>query len=123
MAQLMPLPLIVSCFSKIQIGFTFYLTRQRAVKCVCVRVRVRVCVCGSGDVDGSLEAILDILDTYSSSDCLLHLLSYGVGNVSESDVQMAAMFSGNILHCISCLLVCLLNFIPYVKSNITDRPN
>jgi len=25
MAQLMPLPLIVSCFSKIQIGFTFLL--------------------------------------------------------------------------------------------------
>ena len=131
MAQLMPLSLIVSCFSKIQIGFTFLVPahlgspRQRAVKCVCVCVCACacVCVCGSGDVDGSLEAILDILDTYSSSDCLLHLLSYGVGNVSESDVQMAAMFSGNILHCISCLLVCLLNFIPYVKSNITDRPN
>jgi len=26
MAQLMPLPLIVSCFSKIQIGFTFLVT-------------------------------------------------------------------------------------------------
>ena len=43
-AQLMPLPLTVSCFSKIQIGFTFLLLahlgslRQRAVKraCVCV---------------------------------------------------------------------------------------
>jgi len=38
MAQLMPLPLTVSCFSKIQIGFTFlvkaYLgsNRKRAVK-------------------------------------------------------------------------------------------
>ena len=44
MAQLMPLPLTVSCFSKIQIGFTFlvpaYLgsTGQRAVKRVCVYV-------------------------------------------------------------------------------------
>jgi len=44
MAQLMPLPLIVSCFSKIQIGFTFLLPAdpgspgQRAVKRVCVRV-------------------------------------------------------------------------------------
>jgi len=42
-AQLMPLPLTVSCFSKIQIGFTFlvlaYLSSpgKRAVKCVCVR--------------------------------------------------------------------------------------
>jgi len=49
----------------------------------------------SGDVDGSLEAILDILETYSSSDCHLHLLSYGVGNVNETDVQMAAIFNGN----------------------------
>jgi len=41
MAQLMPLPLIVSCFSKIQIGFTFLVPAdlgspgQRAVKRVC----------------------------------------------------------------------------------------
>jgi len=41
-AQLMPLPLTVSCFSKIQIGFTFLVPahpgRQRAVKWVCVCV-------------------------------------------------------------------------------------
>ena len=42
MAQLRPLPLIVSCFSKIQIGFTFLVLAhlgspaQRAVKRVCV---------------------------------------------------------------------------------------
>ena len=42
MAQLMPLPLTVSCSSKIQIGFTFLVPahldspRQRAVKRVCV---------------------------------------------------------------------------------------
>jgi len=46
MAQLMPLPLTVSCFSKIKIGFTFLVPAhpvgpgQRAVK--------RVCVCVSG---------------------------------------------------------------------------
>ena len=54
MAQVMPLPLTVSCFSKIQMGFTFLVPAhsggpgKRAVKrvcvCVCVRVRVRVCV-------------------------------------------------------------------------------
>jgi len=44
MAQLMPLPLTVSCFSKIQIGFTFLVPghpgrpRQRVVKRVCVCV-------------------------------------------------------------------------------------
>ena len=41
MAQLMPLPLTVSCFSKIQIGFTFQVPAHlgspgpRAVKRVC----------------------------------------------------------------------------------------
>ena len=46
MAQLMPLSLIVSCFSKIQIGFTFLVPAhlgspgKRAIKRVCV------CVCG-----------------------------------------------------------------------------
>ena len=41
-AQLMPLPLTVSCFNKIQIGFTFLVPAhlgspgQRAVKRVCV---------------------------------------------------------------------------------------
>ena len=44
MSQLMPLPLIVSCFSKIQIGFAFLVLAhpgspgQRAVKQVCVCV-------------------------------------------------------------------------------------
>jgi len=42
MAQLMPLPLTVSCFSKIQIGFTFLVAvhlgspGKRAIKRVCV---------------------------------------------------------------------------------------
>jgi len=51
MAQLMPLPLTVSCVSKIQIGFTFLVPahsgspgkravkRARACACVCARVR------------------------------------------------------------------------------------
>ena len=47
MVQLMPLPLTVSCFSKIQIGFTFLVPAhmgnpgQRAVKRVCVPPRWR----------------------------------------------------------------------------------
>ena len=50
MAQLMPLPLTVSCSSKIQIGFTFLVPAylgspgKRAVKRVCVCVCVRACV-------------------------------------------------------------------------------
>ena len=52
MAQLMPLPLTVSCFSKIEIGFTFLVQAhlgspgKRAVKRVCV---LNVCVC-YGDI-------------------------------------------------------------------------
>jgi len=55
MAQLMPLPLAVPCFCKIQIGFTFLVPAhlgspgKRAVKrvcvCVCRYVCVSVCVC------------------------------------------------------------------------------
>ena len=46
MAQLMPLPLTVSCFSKIQVGFTFLVPAhtgspgQRAVKWVCVCILI-----------------------------------------------------------------------------------
>ena len=53
MAQLMPLPLTVSCFSKIQFGFTFLVPAypgspgQRGVKRVCVCVYL---VGGAGDI-------------------------------------------------------------------------
>ena len=52
-AQLMPLPLTVSCFSKVQIGFTFLVPAhpgspgKRAVnRCVCVCVFGRSIRCG-----------------------------------------------------------------------------
>ena len=54
MAQLMPLPLTVSCFSKIQIGFAFLVPThpgspgKRAVKRVCVYSwRFTVMRCGT----------------------------------------------------------------------------
>jgi len=56
MARLMPLPLTVSCFSKIQIGFTFLVPAhlgspgKRAVK------RVWWCVCGYLLTEGSPES-------------------------------------------------------------------
>jgi len=52
MAQLMPLPLTVSCFSKFQLGFTFLVPAdpgcpgKRVVKwfvCVCVGVNMANC--------------------------------------------------------------------------------
>jgi len=52
MAQLMLLPLTVSCFSKIQIGFTFLVLVTRVVPekgplngCVCVLACACACVC------------------------------------------------------------------------------
>ena len=54
MAQLMPLPLTVSCFGKIQIGFSFLVLAhlgspgKRAIKRVCVCImnsECTVCVC------------------------------------------------------------------------------
>ena len=39
MAQLMPLPITVSCFSKIQIGFTFLVPAHLCV-CACVFVNL-----------------------------------------------------------------------------------
>jgi len=60
MAQVMPLPLTVSCFSKIQIGFTFLVAahpgspRKRAVKRVCV------CVC---------KALSDVTDADRFTSC------------------------------------------------------
>ena len=53
MAQLMPLPLTVCCFSKIQIGFTFLVAAhpgspgQRAIKWVHVCMYVTTVVGGS----------------------------------------------------------------------------
>ena len=57
MAQQMPLPLTYSCFSKIQIGFTFLVAAhlgspgQRAVKRLCV------CVCVCFYVVGAFSAL------------------------------------------------------------------
>ena len=70
MTQLMPLPLTVSCFSKIQTGLPFWYRLTRVVPdkgplnvcvcvCVCVRVRVRVCVCVTELVNSCVIALTD----------------------------------------------------------------
>ena len=65
MAQLMPLPLTVSYFSKIQIGFTFWYRLNRVVlekgplnECVCV------CVCDLQCDGMQLYATLTIANWY-----------------------------------------------------------
>ncbi|KAG5346639.1 IF2M factor, partial [Acromyrmex charruanus] len=50
-----------------------------------------------GDVAGSVEAILDVFNTYGSDDkCELNIIHYGVGPVTETDLQMADMFNAII---------------------------
>ena len=66
MAQLMPLPLTVSCFSKIQTGFTFLVPAhlgspgKRAVKRVCVCVVEESWRAGTPDFS-TLRGVLQIL--------------------------------------------------------------
>ena len=66
MAQLMPLPLTVSCFSEIQIGFTFLVPAhpgspgQRAVK--------RVCVCSKVYMVGQKSKLMILSDYVNKTD-------------------------------------------------------
>lgn len=57
----------------------------------------RVSVIIKADVHGSLEAILDVLETYSSNEkCKLDLVHYGVGDVTENDIELAKLFNAII---------------------------
>ena len=75
MSQLMPLPLTVSCFSKIQIGFTFLVPAhlgspgKRAVKRVCSISRQLVCPSPSVDSRGSKFAVSNSFVNYVVNVC------------------------------------------------------
>lgn len=57
----------------------------------------RVNVIIKGDVHGSVEAILDVLDTYHENDQVrLDIVHYGVGDVSEGDIELAKTFNAII---------------------------
>lgn len=58
----------------------------------------KVNVIVKGDVAGSVEAILDVFNTYGSDDkCQLNIVHYGVGPVTETDLQMADAFDGKTI--------------------------
>ena len=103
MAQLMPLPLTVSCFSKIQMGFTFLVPAhpgrpgQGAVKRVCV------CVC---------------VISYHSLDTWSHAMST---HMSPHRIEPQCCFNSSycmsesvfsvVLYCSKTILMCLLIFL------------
>lgn len=46
-------------------------------------------------MDGSVEAILNILDSYDAQQqCELEVVHFGIGDISENDVNVAEMFGG-----------------------------
>ncbi|XP_067629595.1 translation initiation factor IF-2, mitochondrial [Eurosta solidaginis] len=57
----------------------------------------RVSVIVKGDVHGSVEALLDVFDSYTSHDrCRLDVVHYGVGHVTEGDIELAKTFNAII---------------------------
>ncbi|KRY85937.1 Translation initiation factor IF-2, mitochondrial [Trichinella pseudospiralis] len=48
------------------------------------------------DVDGSLEAILDVYETYNSTKCNFDLVHFGIGDVTENDLEIADTFKAII---------------------------
>lgn len=60
----------------------------------------------AGDVDGSVEAILNILDSYDCEDeCKLEIVYFGMGDISENDISLAEAFNGVCLKVILKLLI------------------
>ena len=99
MAQVMPLPLTVSCFSKIQIGFTFLVPAhpgspgQRAVKrgCVCVCVIIismlpRLCWSAVGWIRRQFSATVSCRRWHSGCDgpAFMRRSTRGVATQSHS---------------------------------------
>ena len=69
-AQLMPLPLTVSCSSKIQIGFTFLVLAHLGSPGKMAVKRVCVCVCRITDVECYLYLFICLLTQGSSASTL-----------------------------------------------------
>lgn len=55
--------------------------------------KLKVNVIVKGDVLGSVEALLDVLETHGEdSKCRLDVVHYGVGLVTENDLELVETF-------------------------------
>lgn len=75
-----------------------------------------------GDVAGSVEALLDIFDTYKSDTiCRLNIVHYGIGPVTNSDIELADTFEGNKFLKERYILLCIiLNYLYFLQQLYTD---
>lgn len=67
-------------------GFLFFLVDDSGIPSLNIILKA--------DVDGTLEAILNTLDTYESEKCKMDLVNYGVGSITETDIELAQTFDG-----------------------------
>ncbi|GAB6025244.1 hypothetical protein CHUAL_010664 [Chamberlinius hualienensis] len=79
-----------------------------------------------GDVDGSVEALLNAISTYHSPMVKLDIINYGVGSVNENDVEMAQLFNGviyafNVATLPSAKTLATTNNVPIQNFNIIYR--
>jgi len=95
MAQLMPLPLTVSCFSKIEIGFTFLVPahpgspRKGAVKRVCYRFANSLCVCIENKINTD-SATCPVVAMFEFKK--LHIVTTGGGSPASVNVHRSTEF-------------------------------
>lgn len=47
-----------------------------------------------GDVTGSVEAVIEAIQTFKSDDIMIKIIESGVGPITESDVELADSFEG-----------------------------
>lgn len=48
-------------------------------------------------MEGTLEAILNVIDTYSSEKCKFQLVDFGVGPPTNMDIEIAKETGGELL--------------------------
>ena len=134
MVQLMPLPLTVSCFSKIQIGFAFLVLAhlgspgERAVKrvcvCVCVCVCVHACVCVCLSVFSCTVLFVSISQVIGCEDRLhndLYCVEWGVKLYSDQPIRRPGTHFWNVYVTLLTVLLFLAAFTAPICSCVCRR--